>query len=164
MPLAYIGSSPIKEIALHDQQMNTLLGKNLNEKLLLAMNGTFDRLLKADKRIIFVIDNPEIPTNNIISCLGNIRPISRFLYPDKLKNCGVSRSDYEAKQAEFRSLLEILKNEYPKVILLDTKEIFCDDMFCSAKGKNGESLYLDSNHLSLNGSKLIGLQLVKFIN
>ena len=104
-------------------------------------------LLKANKQVIFVEDNPTL-TFDPRSCIP--RPISilqRLQTP-----CAIARSVYEADLKVYESTVE---NSIPAgVQTISIADRLCDDRRCYAM-KNGRPLYWDMHHLSGYGAESV---------
>lgn len=121
---------------------------------------TFEKLSRSKKKIIFVIDNPELDFNPI-ECIA-IRPI-HLTKRDTKNPCAISRVAYEKRSQEYISITRALLSAYPEILHLDTPKILCDDSWCWAK-MGDELLYMDDNHLSIQGSDLLATELKHYIN
>ena len=122
----------------------------------IAMRKTLDKFVGVKKTIIFVLDNPEINFDPY-SCLS--RPL-RLTH--KEKPCVTSRSQFNLRNKEYRTLVFSVLKDYPTVKIFDPTKYFCDDVVCRAK-INGNVLYSDSNHLSYAGAKLLSNGLIQLI-
>jgi peptidoglycan/LPS O-acetylase OafA/YrhL len=108
-----------------------------------GLNQTVRKLIQANKRVIILIDIPELPYFPIDCVKG--RP-----------NCIDSLSNVLARQATHRESLRKLKIDFPSVLIFDPMPLFCSEFTCTYK--NGDSvLYRDSHHLTLEGSKQYGV-------
>lgn len=116
-----------------------------------ALRDTISKLLKANKRIVFVIDNPELGFNPL-ACL-NSRPVQ--LTNMVKKPCAVSRDEVDRRNREYRSRVNKVAQEFPKVLFLDTHQALCDEQYCWAMN-DGKLLYMDGDHLNNFGARLIG--------
>ncbi len=109
-----------------------------------AMRATITELLAKDKRVIFVLDNPELGFNPQ-SCV-DIRPFR--LNPKPLRSpCAVARSEFDERNADYRALVKKILAEFPQVAIVDGAKPFCDERWCWAM-KDGEMFYRDDDHLS----------------
>lgn len=116
-----------------------------------AMRATLTELTAAGKRTIFVLDNPELGFDPK-TCLDS-RPLR--LTPKNLRTpCAISRATFEERNREYRALVTKVLADFPQVILVDGAKPFCDDQWCWAM-KDGEMLYIDDDHLSLYGARLV---------
>ena len=118
------------------------------------------RLSQSNKKVIFILDNPELGFNPE-ECL-EIRPLHLTKFYPK-KPCAVPRSQYELRNKEYRDLIFSILKRYPKITPLDMQEKFCDSLWCYAT-KNDMVLYMDGNHLSNDGSNFLAKELIKLIN
>ena len=63
----------------------------------------------------------------------------------------------------YRKLVFSILNDYPKVKVLNTADILCDNKSCHGM-LDGKILYRDNDHLSLAGGKLLSKELIKLLN
>ena len=126
----------------------------------ISMKNTIERLLEKNKKIIFVLDVPELGFDPH-SCI-DIRPLR--LTPKNVRSpCAVSRLKFDERNKEYRELVfSVLKN-FPTVVIYDSAAELCDDKLCWAM-KDGKMLYRDDDHLSVQGSNFIAQKLAKLIS
>ena len=117
----------------------------------LATQETVERLLLTGKRVIFVIDWPELNFDPR-TCVDD-RPF-RFSVRTRFP-CAISRFEHDKRGAEQRGLINALAARFPTLEFFDPDEILCDAQWCHA-AMHGELLYKDSHHLSARGSELLG--------
>lgn len=115
-----------------------------------AMTRTVSRLLAAGKRVVFVIDNPELGFNPL-SCIKS-RPMQ--ITSDPRAPCAVPRATVDDRNARYRSIVSKVALQFPKLIVVDTQRILCDDSYCWAM-KDGDLLYMDGDHLSRAGAQYV---------
>jgi peptidoglycan/LPS O-acetylase OafA/YrhL len=123
-----------------------------------AMRETLNRLLAKGKRIVFILDNPELGFDPK-SCVDS-RPwrlTTRVRQP-----CAIPRHDFDARNRKYRELVAAVLKDYPAVRVFDAAAQLCDEQWCWAM-KEGRMLYLDDDHLSLDGARLLARELVKQI-
>lgn len=118
---------------------------------------TLDTYLKKEINIFFVIDNPELGFDPK-TCVDT-RPLS---FNQKTKSvCAIPRKVYEDRAGTYRkTIMSMVKNDYPSVQLIDTAAQFCDQEWCWAM-RDGKVLYRDDDHLSLEGARMVATELVK---
>ncbi|MDH4284776.1 MAG: acyltransferase, partial [Gallionellaceae bacterium] len=117
-----------------------------------GMRETLDRLLAKNKKVIFVLDVPELGFQPR-TCIDN-RPL-RIIGKAARKPCAVSREAFENRAGRYRRLVTDVLKDYPQVELYDPVKVMCDEKWCWAM-KDGLMLYRDFDHLSLDGGKYIG--------
>lgn len=123
-----------------------------------GMRKTLDTMLANNKKIIFVMDNPDQIGFNPNKCLDK-----RPLFTNKDFDCSIPREKFDLRQKEYRELvLQVLK-DYPTIDLFDQAAYLCDGSFCKFKYKS-EVLYGDEDHLSEAGSTFMARKLINLIN
>ena len=89
------------------------------------------------------------------SC-ARIRPLDRWRSLPGEAACSVSRESVEAAQASSRevivSVARALAN--PRLHVIDPRDALCDAKICRAV-VDGNLLYRDDNHLSIEGSRFV---------
>jgi hypothetical protein len=133
---------------------------DFHEIFKIGMKDTIDKLLAKHKKVIFILDNPELGFNPQ-SCIDT-RPLRLTNKVRVRVPCAVSRQDFDERNREYRELVFSVLKDFPAVHILDVAEAFCDDKWCWAM-KDGKMLYRDDDHLSLQGSELVGQKLVPLI-
>lgn len=117
-----------------------------------AMRTTLTRLVAGGKRVVFVIDVPELGFDPR-SCV-NVLPLrSRVKTP-----CAVPRDVVENRNREYRALVKKVFEDFPTVQVFDPVPHLCDAEYCWAM-KDGKMLYRNDDHLSMAGSMYIGSKL-----
>jgi peptidoglycan/LPS O-acetylase OafA/YrhL len=115
-----------------------------------AMRNTVSRFLKSGKKVVFVIDNPELGFDPL-SCV-KLRPVQLLA---KLRDpCAVPRPLVDARNQEYMSIVRQVSMEFPEMIVIDPKRVLCDAEYCWAM-KNKELLYMDGDHLNRAGARLV---------
>jgi hypothetical protein len=95
------------------------------------------------KQFYYLMENPELgfdPKN----CM--IRPFGIFQ-----STCRLKLEDYLKRSSEYRNFIQQISSKYKNVIVLDPKNLYCDDKYCYAV-KDGKMLYADDDHHSVDGS------------
>lgn len=119
----------------------------------LYLNGTsrmIDFLEAQGKRVIFFIDNPELGFRPA-TCMMQ-RPV-QLLHREQ-QSCSMPVSVVYARQAEYRQIIAKLKSLHPKLEVFDSTSYWCNQQTCFIS-RDGNLLYLDSDHLNFQGSKFI---------
>jgi peptidoglycan/LPS O-acetylase OafA/YrhL len=124
-----------------------------------ALDATVARILASGKRVVIVADWPELGFDPRV-CL-NVRPVQ--FSSRKPSECAVSRSAVEARNRDYKTLLGSLERRHADVKVFDPWPFLCDNIACHAI-RDGELLYQDNNHLSVQGSMLVGPQLAAAID
>ena len=124
-----------------------------------GMRRTLDRLTKANKNILFVIDVPELGFHPE-SCLDS-RPV--VLTSKKRETCAVSLDEYESRSKKYKMLVNSILKDFPKVMVYDPTNDMCDSNQCWAM-KDDRIFYRDVDHLSNEGSIFLIEKMQNFIN
>lgn len=137
-----------------------------------ALRDTLSRLQAKGKRIIVVLDNPELmiyyrsPTEEggafaPQSCVDT-RPL-RITDQVLKQPCAVSRKDFDKNFKYYRDLMFSVLKDYPTVKVVDVAATLCDEKWCWIMKDDGNMLYHDSGHLSLEGSRLVAAEFAKLL-
>jgi peptidoglycan/LPS O-acetylase OafA/YrhL len=116
----------------------------------IGMRETLTRMFKANKKVLFVIDVPELGFNPR-TCFVT-RPIvisSKIRMP-----CAVARSDYDLRSSKFKDMIYSIAKDFPELIVYDPTNDFCDTNYCYATN-DGIPLYNDFDHLNGYGSHFL---------
>lgn len=124
---------------------------NLYER---ALAETVNRLLAAGKKVVFVMDNPELGFNPL-SCLKS-RPVQLSRTP--LFPCAVPMAMVEARNEEYRRIVARVAARFPALIVEDSQRALCDKEYCWAM-IDGDLLYMDGDHLSRAGAQYVAGQM-----
>ena len=105
------------------------------------------QLLALGKKVVFVIDVPEFGINPEV-CIAN-RPVA--FRNQSLPSCVLSRAVVDARQKEYRELIGQIQAQVPRLLVYDTRGMFCDEVSCASKDDKHVYFY-DNNHVNLSGS------------
>lgn len=123
--------------------------KSNQSRFIDAARRTVDPLLAAGKRVLLVIDVPELGFDPR-TCVHPLEALRRA--PEA---CGIPRQRYEARRKAYLEIFMALKATHPDLVLVDPITLFCDNDRCSASSPQS-LLYLDDDHLSNAGSIRLG--------
>lgn len=124
----------------------------------IGMRETLDLLLRNHKKVIFVLDNPDIDFDPKL-CQDS-RPLQ---FETRHFDCAIPRSAFDKEQSFYRNLVFTVLRDYPAVKVFDQAAYLCDKYSCRFKVKS-RVLYGDDDHLSVAGSDFIAEQLIGVIN
>ena len=129
--------------------------------LKIAVKDTVDKLLAADKKVIFTLDNPKLPESKT-NCV--YRPITINYKP----KCEFDKAFYinTIEIQEYNKFIRnLIKTDYPNgnVDYVDLAKILCDETKCY-EGINNKALYKDQNHLNQEGSNLVAPKIIQKID
>jgi peptidoglycan/LPS O-acetylase OafA/YrhL len=157
------GALYISGVGFNEPEHNltlSLVGKpevtDFAEVFKIGMRETLQRLLAKQKKIIFVLDNPELGFDPK-TCIES-RPLR---LSGKIKTpCAVSRAAFDERNRAYRELVFTVLKDFPTVQIFDAAAQLCDAEWCWAM-KDGKMLYRDDDHLSVEGSRLMAKALVQ---
>ena len=121
-----------------------------------GLEALFDLMRVNDKRVIFIIDNPELDSH----------PKNCIDRPHKINfnhKCGIKKDVYQMRNKEYRDIVISTAKNYKNVEIFDSTKILCDKIWCYSK-INNQILYSDRNHLSKAGALLVSSELTSIIN
>jgi hypothetical protein len=124
------------------------------EVLALGLRNAISLLLSRDKRVVLVIDVPELPFFPR-DCVK--RPLI------KPANCHLDKSTVDQRQGGLRTIVTQLQQEFPRIGVFDPLPLFCGENGCDPV-RDDFSFYQDSHHLSVRGSEKVARALVAMIN
>ncbi|MBY3143851.1 acyltransferase family protein [Rhizobium laguerreae] len=110
-----------------------------------AFRTTFDRLKLANKRIIYVLDFPELPLDPH-ACLRSL--------PWVTPKCVVDASRPLALRQAQVDLIAKLASDYSDITIVDPFDVLCREGRCSVLDA-ASSLYIDDSHLSRDGAAFV---------
>ena len=116
------------------------------------LTGLFQRITDAGKTVVLTDDIPDFPFD---AAACKYRP---NLVQDRV--CSFSSPGIAQAHIDRLANLEALSNANPNVSLVRTHGLFCDSAGCTMQ-QDGELLYEDDNHLNLQGSRLVGKEIVR---
>jgi hypothetical protein len=125
----------------------------------IALRRTLDAFAGKGRKVVFVLIHPDIDFDPR-SCLEG-RPLSRVHRVRTL--CAIPRASYDQAYGAYRRMvLEVLR-EYPQVAVFDSAAYLCDREWCWAE-KDGMILYRDRWHLSTEGARRLGVELIEVMH
>jgi peptidoglycan/LPS O-acetylase OafA/YrhL len=113
-----------------------------------GMKKTLQRLTNAKKKIVFVLDVPELEFNPK-ACLN--RPWRLIGQSSAKMPCAVPRSQVDSRRKKYLEIVNTVLSDFPNVQVLDPIPVLCDNAYCWAVKEN-KMLYIDSHHLSIEGA------------
>ncbi|MEN9671293.1 MAG: hypothetical protein RL018_1570, partial [Pseudomonadota bacterium] len=116
-----------------------------------AMTRTLSMLTNANKRVIFIVDAPEMGFAPEL-CV-DVRPFK--LIDNKKTTCGIKKEVFDKRNASYLTIIAAQAQAFPQVKFLYPSKHLCDDQFCYAK-KDGIIFYRDDDHLSYEGGLKMG--------
>jgi hypothetical protein len=140
------GRVPIRNIKIN-QDADVIF-----EKQLVA---TITYLEAHHKKVYLIIDVPELSFDPKDCINGPYR------FQEKRATCSIGKSEYEAKSAAYREIVARIAKNFPLLVVIDSSSTLCDSINCFAK-KDGKLLYNDTNHLSIDGVKSVGGNIIHY--
>ena len=150
---------------LYDNYLNDLPHSNYFDKAYQGLSNTIAQLVSAHKKVVIVVDNPELPET--ADCVIRQSPwswVNALINKDRQK-CYIPRTRFLAQTEIYRKLLLAIKAHFlNKVDIFDPTDIYCDKQtgICSPF-LNNRRLYSKSDHISDYAAGLVGKELNKFL-
>jgi hypothetical protein len=110
-------------------------------------------LISAGKRVIVVIDNPELGFAPSECLIGRPLGLRSLRSP-----CALDRAAAEVRMAGYRDIVERIRTRVAGVEVFDAPAVLCTPSRCEVQ-RNSRLLYFDDDHLSLDGSRLVAAKL-----
>ena len=107
-----------------------------------SLNNFVHQVTEHGKKIVFLLQVPEME-NHIPKC-----------YARGNEDCDIREPDVMRRQHQYREIIETINRRYPGGCIFDPLPHFCKEDVCRSK-IDGKILYLDNNHLSLDGSYFV---------
>ncbi|WP_338414121.1 acyltransferase family protein [uncultured Sphaerotilus sp.] len=107
-----------------------------------AMTATLTALQRAGKRVILVIDSPEMA----------MEPRACVRQQPAPANCGLLVSVYRNRAQRYLQVTAEVLRQFPAIEVWDLPRLLCDDRLCPAR-RGDDVLYRDPDHLSVRGSQ-----------
>ncbi|MEA2725601.1 MAG: hypothetical protein QOF70_76 [Acetobacteraceae bacterium] len=121
---------------------------------------SISRLLAAGKRVILMIDTPELDFNLSRCVVG--RRLQFLLTWAKRVECSITPEQYLKRSQEYREMASKIKQDHPDLLIYDPIDQFCDEQRCNVFHE-GHSMYRDSDHLSVYGSEVAGASFLQWM-
>ena len=121
---------------------------NREDALYFGLDNSIKLLNNSGKRVVIALDVPELP----FLPRDCIRMSSDDNYSE---TCSVPKLNIDGRQTTIRRIIARLKENYPNLLVYDPINVLCTTQRCYAFD-HGRSYYMDSHHLSVFGSDVIG--------
>jgi peptidoglycan/LPS O-acetylase OafA/YrhL len=115
-----------------------------------ALRNILDKLLASGKRVVFVLQAPELPKR-----MENLALVSGITADGDVR--GASRAWWDERNRYAQAFRDLAGR---RVAVVDPTDLFCDAMICHA-ARDGVSLYFDDNHMSVAGAKLVAAKILE---
>ena len=113
-------------------------------------------LVQSGKNVYLIDDRPNFPFDPTIC---KYKPRDFIWNARREPVCSINASFFRNQQVKYRPALIAVAASFPKVRLLETDDVFCDEhVFRMAK--NGVLFFRDVDHLTIEGSQYIGQKLM----
>lgn len=134
-----------------------------NESVLLerALRRTFEVLKEHNKKVIFIVDNPDFFYEPSICA---VRPYQEFINHKVDERCFPNREELANNPNKFwfNTILKNVSKDYDKITLVNAFDSLCNKEICPLT-RNGRLLYRDDDHVSNEGARMIAKDLLKVI-
>jgi hypothetical protein len=151
----------------NDTDIYDLANSTFGPKALAGLQLTVDELRAANKKVIFLIDNPTLPhPEDCVERKTSSEIINLFLNKSINLRCQISIDEHFRLSQKYRDLLtDIAKRNQDTVSLFDSTPFMCNknNGICESK-QNGKRMYVFTDHVSDYAAGLIGKELNVFLN
>ncbi len=138
----------------------------------IGLRNTITELLERNNlSVVFAIDVPELGIKNGCGGEGKLLQILNFKVTDLVNQinidpdfCRVSRNVYDERVKAYKELVYKVISDFPRIILFDPTQYFCNDEHCTGFLEDYGYLYADVDHLSQIGSLYYAEQLGRHLS
>ena len=123
------------------------------QKLEQDVRDTFEKLGRARKHVLVVLDNPSLPFRSA-ACFK--RPIPLTVPRD----CSFDRKFHENGATAYKALFRKYAGQFENIRLLDAAESFCDAQKCRARNEQGMLYVGDNNRLNMRGAAIVDRKII----
>ena len=116
-----------------------------------GMRKTFQQLLSANKKVIYVLDTPALQFSPGL-CIARPWRLSGESFKSP---CAISRNLVDDTRKKYLDVVTQVLKEFPSIEVLDPMPALCDNEYCWAI-KDKKLLYRDGGHLSEVGAIHVG--------
>ena len=151
----------------NDHSIEDLPASKNYEAALDGLSNATEKLIKAGKKIVLVVDNPTLPDpNDCIVRKTSLNLLNNFLAKTPNEHCLIELDHHLELSKKYRDLLLEVQSRNPENIrIFDTLKALCDmkQRVCRSY-KDGKLLYSYSDHVSDYAAGLIGEELNRFLS
>jgi peptidoglycan/LPS O-acetylase OafA/YrhL len=127
------------------------------EMLTRGFGETVEMLIKGGKRVVFMLDNPQVNKQPEFCVPRSFLWIGQKPY-DK---CEITRAQHYATIAPLYEAMKAIQKRFPEMLIVDPTDIFCEGGTCKMSDKNGWGLYSNTEHISDYSSALTAKMIYK---
>jgi peptidoglycan/LPS O-acetylase OafA/YrhL len=153
--IAWITNDPTVKTIFIAHRSPIISSDTDQKKLEESVIKTFDKLLKANKRVIYINSVPELNFEPRL-CVGDL-PFGR---KNPVGSCSFPLDRELARQARYRESMNSIFKKYPTVSIYEPAIFLCRNEICNAV-IDDRVMYTDTNHLSESGSIAQGVEIKK---
>ncbi len=131
-----------------------------------AQNEIVQRLQRANKKVVFVIDNPTLPdpSSCIEGKMTSLPVLNRLLYRAANPNCKMAYTDHLVGTAAYQQFVKLLAKRNPQLLIFDPAPLLCDVPANQCTYHEAKYfLYSYGDHLSDYANSKIAKQLLPLI-
>jgi peptidoglycan/LPS O-acetylase OafA/YrhL len=121
-------------------------GRNQTDLFVEGIRNALKELSSTDKRIIFLLDIPEIQ-------------VYQWDCYRKSRSCHIPQKNLSINPL-YERIKQMVQKDFPEVSLFDPLAVFCQNGMCHFI-EDGMPLYRDRNHLSVKGSKFYAREFLR---
>jgi hypothetical protein len=132
-----------------------------------AYDQAIDRIEKAGKQVVFVVDNPTFPDpRSCISGGATSSPLLNLVLRRRENtHCSLRYSDHLAGTAAYVQFVKQLKERHPDMLIFDQAPLLCDvDLDLCLVTRDGNYLYSYGDHISDFANSMLGQALIRSLH
>jgi len=116
-----------------------------------AMHETLSRLVWSGKKVVFMVDIPELDFNPRGCIEHRLNTFSLWEYNVQ---CSMDKVSFEDRTVDYNRLMTEVKSTFPSVKFIETAKYLCKEKKCTIL-KDGRLLYATRDHLTTYGSRYL---------
>lgn len=141
----------LRAAQVRDSGATTNSAVNQSETIWKSYLGIINRLLRHGKKVIVVLQAPELRED-----------IQSLIFKSNRGQSDIVGSERRLWEEKRRFLKERLPELPTEAIVVDPTDVFCNEISCHAV-RNGKALYFDDHHIALPGADLLADQILPLL-
>jgi peptidoglycan/LPS O-acetylase OafA/YrhL len=149
-----------------DETTGFVTSDRIPDNMVAAYSQAISQLENADKRVMFVIDNPTFPDPRscISGGLTSSETLNQFLRRKENPRCTIRHTDHLAGVHPYLQFVEALKKRNPNLIVYDPTPLLCDtaNNICPVT-RYGKFIYSYGDHISDYANSMLARDMLPIV-